>query len=50
MLEFKECLNNKDEGHLKTIVSIDYIEYKGHVLWLTGGEDYAIKLWKGVRK
>jgi hypothetical protein len=49
-MSFQEYAQAKEEGHLKSIVSIDFVRYNNHQLWLTAGEDESIKIWKGVHK
>ena len=35
-------------GHLRSVICGDYIRYKERDLFLSGGEDSVIKIWKGV--
>ena len=37
-------------GHIRAIICGDYMNIKDQCLFLTGGEDSVIKIWKGVQK
>ena len=35
-------------GHLRAVICGDYMKYSESDLFLSGGEDSVIKIWKGV--
>lgn len=37
-------------GHLRAIICCDYMFYKKHHIFLSGGEDSVIKIWRGLEK
>ena len=46
-----ECdSTNTESGHLRRIISVDFLDYKGYHIFLTTGEDKVLKIWVGLRK
>lgn len=35
-------------GHLRSVICGDYMKYGSNDVFLSGGEDSSIKIWKGV--
>lgn len=48
--ELKAYKASTPGGHLRAVISGDYMAYNHHDLFLSGGEDSAIKIWRGVEK
>jgi hypothetical protein len=45
---FKKSPNNA--GHIRSVICGDYLQYKKEELFLSGGEDSIIKIWRGAEK
>lgn len=37
-------------GHLRAVICGDFMKYRYSELFLTGGEDSTIKIWRGLEK
>lgn len=42
--------SNSMGGHLRAIICGDYMKYYTNDVFLSGGEDSSIKIWKGLEK
>lgn len=45
---FKKSTSNS--GHIRSVICGDYLQYKKGELFLSGGEDSIIKIWRGAEK